>query len=49
VKLVTSEQYLNRIIEWVPSQRMPEAAETFYDIIENGYSPEEAFEIVIHF
>lgn len=46
--MVTSEQYLNRLIEWVPSDRMPEAVEVFQDIIDHGFPPEEAFEMVIH-
>lgn len=46
--MVTSEQYLNRLIEWVPSDKMPEAVEVFHDIVDHGFEPEEAFEMVIN-
>lgn len=46
--MVTTEQYLNRLIEWVPKERMAEAMAVYYDIVDHGFPPEEAFEMVIN-
>lgn len=46
--MVTEEQYLNRLIEWIPTDELVEAAETFVDIVEHGFSLEEAFQMTIN-
>lgn len=46
--MVSTEQYLNRLIEWVPKEEMPQALEVFFDIVDHGFSPDEAFEMVVN-
>jgi hypothetical protein len=46
--MVTADQYINRLIEWVPGTEIESAVTAYEDILEHGFSPDEAFEMVIH-
>lgn len=46
--MVTADQYINRLIEWVPTKELEDAVATYEDILEHGFSAAEAFEMVIN-
>lgn len=46
--MVTADQYMNRLREWIPSKELDDAQTAYEDIVDHGFSPEEAFEMVIH-
>lgn len=46
--MVTVDQYINRLREWIPSSQLDEARVVYEDIVDHGFPPDEAFEMVIH-
>jgi len=45
--MVTFDQYANRMVEWVSSANLPEAYNTFEELVEDGQDVESALEMVI--